>query len=211
MRDPIIITGIPRSGTSMIAGILHICGAYMGDVNNMYENKEIKNNILFPYMDEIGAEVTGQINHPDTDTISIPKNWGAKITSTIVKQGYQDGPWAIKSNLVGLTWPVWNYAFPNAKHIIVRRRPGDIVNSCLKTGYMNKHDDKDGWIDMCRSYQSRFSQMIDEGMNCKVIWPHRMAYGDYGQIWELIEWLGLEWKTEILNWIDPKFLKIRKK
>lgn len=211
MRDPIIITGIPRSGTSMIAGIIDICGAFMGNTNKMMENQELKDRLLIPFMRSIGAEETGQINHPDLSSLQIPVGFRKHVLDIYKAQGWtEEQPLAIKSNLVALTWPIWQYAFPNAKFIIVRRRTGDIVNSCIKTGYMNKHDTKEGWVEMCRSYQNRFSQMIEEGMNCKVIWPHRMVFGDYSQIWDMLEWLGLEWNTEILNWVDPKFIKIRK-
>lgn len=211
MRDPIIITGIPRSGTSMIAGIINICGAFMGNTNKMMENQELKDRLLIPFMRSIGAEETGQINHPDLSSLQIPVGFRKNVLDIYKAQGWaEEQPLAIKSNLVALTWPIWQYAFPNAKFIIVRRRTGDIVNSCIKTGYMNKHDTKEGWVEMCRSYQNRFSQMIEEGMNCKVIWPHRMVFGDYSQIWDMLEWLGLEWNTEILNWVDPKFIKIRK-
>lgn len=211
MRDPIIITGIPRSGTSMIAGIINICGAFMGNTNKMMENQELKDRLLIPFMRSIGAEETGQINHPDLSSLQIPVGFRKNVLDIYKAQGWaEEQPLAIKSNLVALTWPIWQYAFPNAKFIIVRRRTGDIVNSCIKTGYMNKHDTKEGWVEMCRSYQNRFSQMIEEGINCKVIWPHRMVFGDYSQIWDMLEWLGLEWNTEILNWVDPKFIKIRK-
>ncbi|MFW6002557.1 MAG: sulfotransferase [archaeon] len=212
MKDPIIVTGIPRSGTSMIAGILQLCGAWTGDVNNMFENKEIKFSVLVPYMNSINADFRGQKEFPNTENISIPRNFRSKIEAIALKQGCkQDDKWIIKSNLVSLTWPVWNYAFPNAKYVIVRRRPADIANSCMKTSYMDAYDNREDWIKMCRFYQSRFAEMVEEGLNCKVIWPHRMAYGDYGQIWELLEWTGLPWNSKVLNWVDPKFLKIRKK
>jgi hypothetical protein len=32
-RHPIIITGIPRSGASMIAGVVHRCGAFGGEMS----------------------------------------------------------------------------------------------------------------------------------------------------------------------------------
>lgn len=67
------------------------------------------------------------------------------------------------------------------------------------------------WLELMRDYEEKFAQMVLSEMNCKVVWPHRMAYGDYGQIYELLEWLGLSWKSEILTFIDPKFEKQRKR
>ena len=45
--------------------------------------------------------------------------------------------------------------------------------------------------------------MIEAGLNCKVVWPDRMVNGDYSQIQETLEWLGLPWDHSIINIIDP--------
>lgn len=212
MRDPVIVTGTPRAGRSMIAGILEICGIFTGKTNTRFENMELKNNLLNPYFSYHNADPSGQKNFPKTHDLLLPQTWKEQVLTIMERQGLQDeDKWMLKSGQVPLMWPVWNYAFPRAKYVIVRRRTGDIVSSCMKTGYMDAYDNEEGWKQMCREYEQRFTEMVNSGLNCKVIWPHRMAYGDYEQIWELLEWLGLPWKTEILNYVDPKFLKIRKK
>ena len=45
-KQPIIITGCARSGTSMIAGIIHLCGAWKGNTSgpNKYNKKGNYNN-----------------------------------------------------------------------------------------------------------------------------------------------------------------------
>ena len=68
----------------------------------------------------------------------------------------------------------------------------------------------EGWKWWVHQYEQRFVEMITEGLNCKVIWPERMVYGDYQQIMETVDWLGLKWKSEVLAWIDPKLWKSRK-
>ncbi|MFP4526446.1 MAG: hypothetical protein ACLFNL_08650 [Bacteroidales bacterium] len=210
MKDPIIITGIPRSGTSMIAEIFDICNVFLGPVDKRFENIQIKHSLIKPYLANYGIDILGQRIRYETKDLHILKNWKEDVEDMIVGQGYYDGNWVIKSNLVIPMWPVWYHAFPNAKYIIVRRRTGDIVNSCMKTGYMKAYNDRDGWIHMCRQYIERMAEMAETIPNHKIIWPHRMAYGDYSQVWDILEWTGVPWKTDILNKIDPKFLKIRK-
>ncbi len=54
--------------------------------------------------------------------------------------------------------------------------------------------------------------MINEGLNVKMVWPERLINANYGQMQELIEWLGLEWKPkEVMDFIEPKLWKQRKK
>lgn len=210
MTDPIIITGIPRSGTSIIAEIFSICGAFTGKVDSRFENEEIKQKLMKPYLASYGVDPLGQRLNFQSKDLKIQDNWREHVQEIMLSQGYQNGQWIIKSNLVIPMWPIWFNAFPEAKFIIVRRRTGDIVNSCMKTGYMDAYDNRNGWIHMCRDYISRMSEMVSIIDDVKVVWPHRMAYGDYRQVWEFLEWTDLPWKSDILSRIDPKFLKIRK-
>lgn len=212
MNNPIFITGAPRSGKTMIAGILDICGVFLGTTDSMLENIAIRDRLIKPYLMYHGGHSSGLKQIPETCKLTYRIDWVDKVEGILEEQGYDGSQkWMFKSAKVALTWPVWNRAFPNAKYIIVRRRTGDIIQSCLKTGYMKAYDNKEGWKTMVHQYENKFVEMISEGLNCKVIWPHRMVHGDYGQIYELLEWLGLPWKTEILNHIDPKFWKTRKK
>jgi hypothetical protein len=117
--------------------------------------------------------------------------------------GYKRGAWMYKDSKIGLIWPVWNLAFPNAKWIIVRRRTGDVIQSCLKTGYMTAYENETGWLDWVHAYEKKFVEMIEAGVNCKQIWPERMIMGDFKQLYETIDWLGLTWRKEALDFIDP--------
>jgi len=230
MKDPILITGCARSGTSMVAGVINLCGAFGGNMsgpnkNNakgMFENVVIRNSIVKSYLRGIGMDPLGQFPLPNIDKLSIPNNWKRRIEFVIKKEGYENGPWMYKGAKMCLMWPIWNHAFPNAKWIIVRRRTGDIVSSCFKTSFMRAYqkthvqkaigvdNERDGWIWWVRQHEKRFVEMIIEGLNVKIVWPERMVSGDYRQMMDTIEWLGLEWKSEVLSFIDPKLWKARK-
>lgn len=231
MKAPILITGCARSGTSLVAGIINICGAFGGDMsgpnrNNekgMFENSHIRQTVVKPFLTGMGADATGQYPLPDLDKMSIPVNWQHQVESVIRKQGYQDGdPWMYKGAKMCLMWPVWNFAFPTAKWIIVRRKSSDIVNSCVRTGFMKafimkeKRDEvgatteQEGWLWWIHQHEERFREMMNAGLNTTVIWPERMVDGDYHQIKDMIEWLGLEWKSEeVMAFIEPKLWKSR--
>ena len=42
MNQPIFITGADRSGTTLIARIIQICGVFSGVTSNMLENLELR-------------------------------------------------------------------------------------------------------------------------------------------------------------------------
>jgi len=224
-QAPILITGIPRSGASMIASVINMCGAFGGNMSKrgMFGNDKIREEVVDPYFNNIGVDTLGQYPLPVTDDISIPAGWRRKVEQVMLVEGYKEGQWMYKDARLSLMWAVWHYAFPDAKWIIVRRRTGDIISSCLRTGFMEAFTsqenqkavgvstEEEGWLWWVRQYEERFVEMITEGMNCKVIWPERMVHGDYQQIYETLEWLGLPWKSEVLSLIDPLLWNVRQK
>jgi hypothetical protein len=102
---------------------------------------------------------------------------------------------------------MWNNVYPDAKWIIVRRRTGDIIYSCMHTAYMNAYNNKEGWKSWVHKYEDKFVEMIQAGLNCKVIWPERMVGGDFTQLYETIEWLGLERNKNLKKEILPMLWK----
>lgn len=231
LPDPVLVTGAARSGTSMVAGAIHLCGAFGGimrgpnsnNAKGMFENAKIVNTITKPYLRELGLDPLGQFPLPDINNLPIPTDWRRRVEQVFRDEGYQSGPLFYKGAKSCLFWPVWNYAFPKSKWVIVRRRTGDIVNSCLHTGFMRAFsntnfqkavgvdNERDGWIWWVNQHLTRFREMIDEGINIKIVWPERMVDGDFSQLVETIEWLGLKWNPEVLTFIDSKLWKSRQK
>jgi hypothetical protein len=209
--NPILITGAERSGSTFIARILDMCGVWSGAGNNMFENTMIHS--LHYEMLRCTSEL-----FPSIDKINIPYSWKEIILMQIEQEGWNnERRWMVKGGLLAKYWPVWHYAFPDAKWIIVRRRTGDIVQSCVKTGYMKMFKDennlkllgldneKDGWLWYTHQYEQRFIEMMQEGLNCRVVWPDRMETGNFEQIYETIQWLGLDFNEKIPETILPLF------
>ena len=203
IHSPIFVTGVERSGSSIIARIISLCGAFTGLTTEMYENIEVK-KLLDTYYELIGADKKGQRPLPDTKKLLILNNWKQKIEDVIIGGKYhRESPWMLKGSRLCQTWPLWYYAFPNAKWVIVRRRTGDIIDSCLKTGYMTAYKDREGWLEWEHAHEKLFVDMIETGVNCKIVWPERMVTGDYQQIFEMVDWLGLCWNNRVMSVVDP--------
>lgn len=205
-NTPILITGIERSGSSIVAKIISMCGAYSGKTNEMQENLSIKRLMDWYYIEKLGIPANGQNPLPNTRRLPSVSDLGVSISNLLGEQGYnRSKSWLYKSSRLAQTWPIWNQAYPNAKWIIVRRRTGDIIQSCLKTGFMNAYSDQVGWLGWVHDHEKYFVEMIEKGLNCKIVWPERMASGDFEQMQEAIEWLNLSWDSEIEKLILPLF------
>jgi len=204
-RQPILITGCPRSGKTLIAQILQISGIFFGETNKMLENEKLSE------LTEAYQQAHDISPASKKSALSIPQDWESKVSQLMLKQGYKDKRWAFKHADISTLWPIWKYSYPEAKVIIVRRSIEDIVPSCMKTKYMTQCDTEEEWAELMQQYETKYPEMILSGMNCKTIWPHEMVNGNYAHIYELLRWLDIPWKAEIVSQIDPKFWKSRKK
>jgi hypothetical protein len=84
----------------------------------------------------------------------------------------------------------------------------------MKTGYMmafkdvanikaiGAKDEASAWLWWVDEYEKKFIEMINEGINHRIIWPERMVDGDYQQLYDLCDWLGLKWDEEALKFIE---------
>ena len=224
---PILITGAARSGTSMTAGVFHACGAWGGELagptrynkRGMFENAEIRSTIIKPMLKRMNCDPMGQHPLPDLTEIEFTRDDAAKLRENVIgilrKHGLDNQQWFYKGAKMCLIWPVWNLAFPDAKWIIVRRKPGDIVNSCIRTSFMRAFGkDPKGWKWWVGEHLQRFQEMKTAGLQIYNVWPQKMIFGDFNEIKEAIKWAGLNWNDKaVMKFIEPALwtTKMKKK
>ena len=68
---------------------------------------------------------------------------------------------------------------------------------------MGVKTEQEGWLWWVHEQEKQFVAMIEFGLNCKVVWPERMVSGDYSQINEMLEWVGLSWNDRIVGMVHP--------
>lgn len=219
-NQPILITGCARSGTSMVAGIIDLCGAWGGSLsgpnkNNrkgMFENAYLRNHLVKPFLQSIGADPMGQNPLPDVEKCKLMSvnaiiNWRRKILEVIYGQGYTGNQsWYYKGAKLCLIWPLWHRAFPKAKWLIVRRNSKDIVQSCMKTSFMRAYDEEDGWYKWVDHHKDRFLEMESQGLDIHYVWPQKMIDFDLLEMGITIAKLGLKWnQKKVEDFIEPAY------
>lgn len=231
----ILITGAARSGTSLVAGLIDGAGVFGGltsppnmyNKKGMFENHHIRNNVVKPFLREIGADpmcqyplpVLGRLLQNKTAVLQFKE----RFLGTLQKQEYNSGKWYYKGAKLCLMWPLYKEIFPECKYVIVRRSDDDIVNSCMRTGFMHAftkrenqravgaRNEAEGWHWWVQQHRTRFEQMRTT-LQAGEVWPERMMYGDYSEIKALFKWLDIEFdEQKAREFIDPKLYKTRKK
>lgn len=177
----------------------------------MFENMEMRNDVMKPFLASIGCDRLGQHPLPDIDVIrslaftdGYGQQWRKRIVSILKKQGYKGGMWFYKGAKMCLIWPIWHVAFPKARWIIVRRADDDIVYSCMRTSFMRAFKTEIGWQGWVDTHKARFAEMMDAGLDVVQVWPQKIVNAEFDEMRSAVDGLGLEWKQDkIVEFVTP--------
>lgn len=113
--EPIFILGLPRSGTSMIAGSLGICGVWTGEtvpacsVSNpkgFFEHTIIREQVIKKLLIQIGCDPLGVRKLPSVDIQGEIQGLTDIIKGILERGGYKNNqPWLYKDAKLTLLWP----------------------------------------------------------------------------------------------------------
>lgn len=205
-KEIIIVVEVPRSGAGMIAGCLKLAGAISGQTDRLNRDIEVC-KVLDTLLSQLKADRSGLFPLPaEKRTKSYSKN---KMRSMLLTaMNYKSGQiHFLYDYRFLLTWRIWNNYFPDAKWIMVRRNEQEIVESCKKTGWMDRFGDEAGWYWLIDQYLMQYNQMRQNVKNLTVVHPERMITEDYSEMQKTIEWAGLQWTDDIHRYMDMKLKK----
>ncbi len=167
--QPVLVTGVPRSGTSLTMGLLQRCGLWLGKTvpggasnpDGFFENTAIREGIVKPLLKDLGCDPLGVKTLPTLAPKYVLPDLRERVTESIEAEGYSGArPWGYKDAKMALVWNIWAEAFPDATWVIVSRNVDDVVRSCLKTHFMSQHStDPMFWRNFYEIYTQRLNQM----------------------------------------------------
>jgi len=210
-KEPIIITCFPRSGSSLIAGIIEICGAFGGETrkgnkNNLkgyFENHKIIENIHKKILEYNGYDKMGQNPIPINKSLEINFNFKDAILEILINQGLKENQtWYIKDPKIVLLWKSYKEYFPKAKWIIVRRNKESVIKSILNTGFMHAYNGKKDWELYLEKLNFNIMALKKETNNIEIE-SEKISVLDMGEINKLIVFTELKLDIEkVNNFID---------
>ena len=215
-NSPIFILGLPRSGTSMIAGSLGICGAWTGSTvrgspenpKGFFEHTIIREHVTKKILAFLKCDPLGVKKLPPVDIQFEAPRLAETIQEILERDGYQhDMPWLYKDAKLTLLWPTFKRAFPNATWLVVRRDEEGFINSCLRTRFMKQHSlDHDFWKKFAEEYQVRINALKDSGANVLEISSPEVISGNFEHLKKIVSQLGLTYReNEVKEFISPTF------
>lgn len=199
--NPIFILGIPRSGTSLLAGLWSLTGIWTGPTNppspnnvkGFFENRAIKDTSTYKILRDSNFCRRGQNPIPKPgDKLSPRFDLYNNIMDVAFSQGYTYGPWMFKDAKITLMWEIWYKMFPTADYFITKRCDEDIINSCLRTNFMNMYQDKKGWQKWIDIHHEHITNFKNSDAKIHEINTSELVHGNIEELSELIYDLGFE-------------------
>ena len=216
-KTPIFVLGLPRSGTSLVAGVLKICGAWLGNTvpgggqenpKGFFENIYLREQINKTILNALKVDPLGVNLLPDSSNLPPINGLTEMIEQGLQADGYgYTQPWLFKDAKITLLWPAYLKAFPNAHWVIVRRDSKHIISSCLNTSFMRQHSsDPHYWSAWIDEYLSRLEDLKQATSNYTEIWTPSLIEGDTSTLKEMNRSLALSWnEEEVTKFITPEY------
>ena len=146
--SPIMISGMHRSGTSMLTGVLNDLGLIIGNILDSNKESIFFQRINIWMMSLLGASWDSPKQFEDINddlrdnvveqikqllssrTNSLYFGW----SSIIKKKSFNElsNPWGWKDPRNTFTGTIWNEVFPNLKAIYIIRHPIDVAESLMR-------------------------------------------------------------------------------
>jgi hypothetical protein len=215
-NSPIFILGLPRSGTSMIAGALEICGAWAGSTvpgepenpKGYFEHIVLRERLTKRILALIGCDPLGVTKLPPVDLHGEIEGLHDLVRTAIENDGYaHDRRWLYKDIKLSLIWPFFNKAFPDATWLIVRRDEESVINSCLNAYFFKPYSqDREFWKQYAHEYQIRLEALKRSGVDVLEISTPAIINGNFSELESLISRLGLTYReNELKEFICPDY------
>ncbi len=205
ITEPIIILGMPRSGSSMTAGVFANHGVWTGrcrgptELNRKghFESKAIKEVIMGVY----GAKAivtNGRLAHHVA-------GFKTAVLSAIAKDGYSGGDWLWKGS--ALYWPSF-YEF-HPKWVICKRPSEQIFVSCRRSGIFGKYLTSERLKEVIEIHVEQMAHLKKVAGAFEVD-THAVANGDYESIELALEGCGIEPNREVIDsFVDCSLWHVR--
>jgi hypothetical protein len=153
---PLIIAGFHRSGTSLLAQLLHSAGLFVGEEllgakpSNPYGHFEDV-EVLRLHRSIMRRHI-GDWQWDETHSFYIAPDQWRRMRGIVARRELEHERWGFKEPRVCLLMGAWKYVAPDAKFVIVYRDPGECVRSLEERAGADHFAGEDSYADHMRFF-----------------------------------------------------------
>jgi hypothetical protein len=142
--QPIIITGMHRSGTSLTASVLEkagvnigedLLGSHRGNARGHFEDI----NFLTLHQDILVSQGISSEGWTTHNSVEVPQQFWGRSQALCQQRAEQDTLWGWKEPRTTLFLNFWATILPNAKFVFLYRSPWEVIDSLFARGDVAFH------------------------------------------------------------------------
>ena len=207
-QDPILIAAPPRSGTTMLAGLLHRHGVWVGrsrttmypGTNSNFGSENIDIKLIFQSAAVMHNYKNWHTPFPDFGS------WPS-LKDQIEKFVPEDTRWLVKTSWNLIFWEFWVNAYPEARWLFPIRPTPKVVDSMNRHPGMKRHPDKQkySYISHLLQNQTKVADMVMHSTHVNI---EQLVDLEQDVVEDLFSFLEIEADPfQLAEWLDPKMLK----
>lgn len=209
MIQPIIVTGGPRSGTTLTMRILQAAGMQLGRTAECADLREgkIRDQLYKPILKAGGYDPLAQDPLPPVGWYPDmkPEEFREKVIE-LAEIDDLNKPWGFKAIKGLLFWRLLHDAFPEAEWVFVERATTEHTDSLMRTIFMRCHDTHEGWEEYLNLIEAHAADAWDIVTGWEY-WPSDLRKGDFEDTADLIKWCGLQMNDQVYQQFNPGLYK----
>lgn len=197
MTEPILVMALPRSGSSMTAGILAAHGVWVGPNRNDsrrnrkgdFENTRLKKLVIARY---------GRGAVSNAIPISPVDGFKPEVLRVLKIDGYVAGPWLWKGSV--MYYPAWHEFNPTV--VVCRRDPEAALQSALRPPFVYRELDTNAIRRVIQRHNQELDRLVAAG--AYEVDTQAVAMGDFSSIQRAVEGCGLQFDEKATaDFVDP--------
>jgi hypothetical protein len=166
VSQAVIITGMHRSGTSLVSNLLQSAGVNIGDrlldANVANPRGYFEDVDFYTYHEQLLHEQGQTYLHVDQGFVFAPTPAAVEGARQLLDQRAGRPLWGWKDPRTSLFLNFWHELLPDARYVFVYRHPLDVLLSLLRRGEFDNHPCPISGVDAWQRYNSRISKFYDE-------------------------------------------------
>ncbi len=203
----LIISGMHRSGTSLLTRTLNQLGLYLGPEEKMMPASADNPEGFWEHMDfvKINNELLEQFGGAWDFVPAFPENWNTLPSldpfyerARVLLSAFEDQSfWGWKDPRNSLTLPFWQKLLPDAHHILVIRHPLEVAKSLHKRNFFSLVNGLNLW----KQYNEHWLQAAQHSKNC-IVHYEALLFNAEQELQRVMKKLGLELSAD--EWENAK-------
>jgi hypothetical protein len=205
MAQVVIVTGMHRSGTSLVASLIQAAGAHLGEellaANVANPRGYFEDLDFYKFHEQLLHRRSQSYLYVHADFSFEPTTADVERAQRLIAGRSDRRLWGWKDPRTALFLPFWHQLLPQARFLFVYRHPFEVLMSLLRRGEFNNHPCLEAGLHAWQLYNNNIKSFYDQHADMCLLVHIDRAIGDVAQFAQLLQQkleLNLQLDSDVL-------------